>query len=387
MTQDEQRLLDYLRDNEAELTALLGRLVDTDSNSHDHPGVEAVFAVLSAFLTDEGIATSPITRDDRVIAISAKTGADQYRQMLLGHCDTVFPTGEAKRRPFTVRDGRGTGPGILDMKGGVAINAFILAALHKLGVGIPIAALFTGDEEIASPLCRPVIEDMARASRVVFNGEPGRPSGNIVTRRKGSLFCRVDGKGVPAHSGANFTDGRSAIQAVALLIPALHALTDLDAGVTVNVGLMQGGISVNTTAENAWCEIDIRYVRPEQREPILAEVQKLVNANAVDGTSLSFTIKGEFLPLVEDDEQRKISSLYLDVSAELGRPTSHELSGGCADSGFTAAVGTPTICGLGPVGQFPHTPREYIEMPTLLQRAEALAVTMLRLHAGTLARA
>lgn len=380
MNAGEQRLLAYLQTNEPALRALLGQLVDIDSNSHDHAGIATVFAALTDFLADHGIATSPIRDAGRAIAISAKTGPDRDRQMLLGHCDTVFPTGEVMRRPFSVTDDKGTGPGILDMKGGVAINAFVLAALHKLDVGIPVVALFTGDEEIASPLCRPVIEAMARASRVVFNGEPGRPSGNIVTRRKGALFCRIDATGVPAHSGANFTDGRSANQAVALLIPALHALTDLEAGITVNVGLMQGGISVNTTAERAWCEIDIRYVQPEQRAAMIACVQQRVNANPVEGTSLSFTIKGEFLPLTESKEQQEVASLYLDVSRELGRPTGAELSGGCADSGFTAAAGVPTICGLGPVGQFPHTPREYIEMPTLLERAEVLAVTMLRLH-------
>src|SRR5690606_37666600 len=159
------------------------------------------------------------------------------------------PNGEAARRPFTVRDGRASGPGVADMKAGIVMNTFVLSAFAALGgAPAPLVGLFPGDGESASPGSRPIIEVEARGARAVFNSEPGRASGNVVTGRKGGIFFRCEVFGRSAHSGANFQDGISAIEEMARKIQAWHALTDLDAGTTVNVGLVAGGQSVNTVA-------------------------------------------------------------------------------------------------------------------------------------------
>ncbi len=160
----------------------------------------------------------------------------------MGHRDTVFPDGEAARRPFSVRDGIAYGPGVADMKAGLVMNCFILAAFAKFGgAPAPLVGLFTGDEEIGSPEGRAVIETEARRARVVFNSEPGRVSGNVVTGRKGGVFMSFHITGKAAHSGANFSDGISAIEELAGKIQAIHALTDLERGITLNVGLVSGG--------------------------------------------------------------------------------------------------------------------------------------------------
>src|SRR5262249_18047227 len=150
------------------------------------------------------------------------------------------PKGEVGRRPFRIDGGRAYGPGVADMKGGLVVNAFVLAAFKRFGGAPgPLTALVTSDEEIGSPSSRPVIERVARGARCVFNSEPGRPSGNIVTGRKGGVFLRFAVTGKAAHSGGNFEKGISAIGELAHKVVAIHRLTDLARGVTLNVGTVK----------------------------------------------------------------------------------------------------------------------------------------------------
>ncbi|MBO0711250.1 MAG: M20/M25/M40 family metallo-hydrolase, partial [Acetobacteraceae bacterium] len=224
-----------------------------------------------------------------------------------------------------------------------------------------------------------VIEAEARRARVVFNSEPGRASGNIVTGRKGGVFSVMRITGKAAHSGGAFTDGISAIEELARKIQAIHALTDLERGVTLNVGLVSGGQSVNTVAPWAEGQIDLRYIEPADRDDIMAKLQAIVAHSNVPGTRAEFAIKGEFLPLTQNASAKRLYEAYVQSAAETGFKTSGEFSGGCADSGFTAAVGTPTICSVGPVGGKAHSPDEFMRIDTLVPRAQACARAILKL--------
>jgi glutamate carboxypeptidase len=309
------------------------------------------------------------------------SGGDGNQPILLcGHRDTVFPTGEVQKRPFSTADGKAFGPGVADMKPGLVINAFILAAFHKFGGHPnPLVGLFTGDEEIGSPASRDVITAEAEKARLAFNSEPSRPSGNIVTRRKGGIFCRCEITGVAAHSGGFFEDGRSAIEELARKVQALHALTDLEKGITINVGLVGGGQSVNTVAAHANCGIDIRYREIPDRAHIWSKVRDICETTTVDGTSSTLQIKGEFYPLNPSEQSDELFAIYKDVAAEDGIRVEGDHSGGCADSGFIAAVGTPVICGVGPVGGNYHRPDEWMQIDSLAERARFIAQTILRL--------
>ena len=300
--------------------------------------------------------------------------------MLLGHRDTVFPKGEPTRRPFRIENGNAYGPGVADMKAGLVMNAFVLAAFQKFGgAPAPLVGLFTSDEEIGSPACRPIIEAEARRARAVFNSEPGRPTGNVVSGRKGGVFMRMEITGKAAHSGGNFTDGISAIEELARKIIALHALTDLTRGTTVNVGLISGGQTVNTVAPWAKCEIDLRYVTPADREDAMGKIAKIAETAHVPGTSATLAIAGEFKPLVETPDSKRLFDHYASCASDVGLTVKGEFTGGCADSGFTAAVGTPTICAVGPVGGKAHTPDEYLVVDSLVPRAQTLALAVARL--------
>jgi glutamate carboxypeptidase len=246
-----------------------------------------------------------------------------------------------------------------------------------------VTALFTGDEEIGSPFSRPVIEQHARAARVCFNSEPGRAPGAAVTGRKGCLFIRFEITGKAAHSGVNFEAGISAINELAHKTLALHALSEPNNGITLNVGVISGGQTVNTIAPWAKGEVDLRFITPAQRNATLAKVEEIMAKSYVPGTSARIEITGEFVPLVENAEGRALYEHYATGLRELGvGETTALFTGGCADSGFAAATGTPTICAVGPVGGRVHSPDEYLEIDTLTPRAQALALAILRLPAS-----
>ena len=375
-------IVEWLNQQQDNMVELLRDLVDIDSNSFNKAGVDLVGARLTAFFDDNEIPHETIPLEEYGDAIRAVVSGGNGNQpiLLCGHRDTVFPTGEVKKRPFSIADGKAFGPGVADMKPGLVINAFILAAFHKFGGHPnPLVGLFTGDEEIGSPASQDVITAEAEKARLAFNSEPSRPSGNIVTRRKGGIFCHCEISGVAAHSGGFFEDGRSAIEELARKVQALHALTDLERGITINVGLVSGGQSVNTVAAHAECGVDIRYREASDREAILSKVQKICETTTVSGTSSSLQIRGEFFPLNPSKQSAELFSLYRDIAAENGTVVEGEHSGGCADSGFIAAVGTPVICGVGPVGGNYHRPDEWMQIDSLSERAGFIAQTILKL--------
>ncbi len=380
-----ERLMAWLDDQRPAMTELLGRIVNIDSGSYDHAGVSEVGMVIKAHLEDRGIKTNIIERPNASFCLTATVDAahqepDNRHVLLMGHRDTVFPKGEAAKRPFRVEGDRAFGPGVADMKCGLVMNSFVAEAFHRFGGNRhPIKLLYTSDEEIGSPSSQEVIESEATNARAVFNSEPGRPSGNIVTGRKGALFMTLEVTGIAAHSGSAHKKGASAIEAICRKVQALHKLTDYEHGRTVNIGLIEGGQSANTVAPFAKATIDIRYQSKAELPEIDALVGEIVERVEIDNTDAKITHRTLFPPLEQTAANRELFELYADVSSSLGRPVNGEYSGGAADSGFTSALGVPTICAVGPIGEKGHQPDEAAHLETFVPRAKALAATMLRL--------
>lgn len=298
----------------------------------------------------------------------------------MGHRDTVFPDGEATRRPFTVDGDIAYGPGVADMKAGLVMNAFVLAAFKRFGgAPYPLIGLYTSDEEIASPSSRPVIEDEARNARAVFNAEPGRESGNVVTGRKGASFFKFAISGTPAHSGGQHEKGVSAIGELAAKITRLHELTDYELGTTVNVGIIRGGSAVNMVAPHAEAEVDVRFKTMEARDAAWTRITEILDTAYVPGTTTEITERRGFLPLTQSPESKTIFDIYTEAGTEFGLSIGGEFTGGSADSGFTAQVGAPTLCGTGPVGGRAHTPEEFMRLDTMVPRAKTVALAIMRL--------
>jgi glutamate carboxypeptidase len=259
------------------------------------------------------------------------------------------------------------------------MNCFVAAALKKFGtVQAPLVALFTADEEIGSPSSRAIIEAEARRARLVLNAEPGRPNNAVVTDRKAGIFMRFEVVGKAAHAGANFEQGASAIGEMAHKIVALHALTDPTKGITVNVGIIRGGQTVNTVAPSASGEIDLRYIAPEDRGALLAKIATVMAHSTIAGTSATYETYAEFLPLVQTEGGRRLFGLYSDCAATLGSTVTGIFTGGCSDAGFSAGAGAPTLCAVGPIGFRTHSPDEYVELDTLVPRAQVVALTIMR---------
>lgn len=382
MTDITTTVLSWLAPRRDEMEALLRRLVDIDSNSFDKAGTDAVGDAIAEVLAADGIAVERIRQSRFGDVLRAEVPGRQANSyaLMMGHRDTVFKTGTVATRGYS-RDGDvAYGPGVADMKAGLVANIFALRAIHAAGgLPFPVVALFTADEEIGSPEGRAEIETAARGARAVFNSEPGRVSGNVVTGRKGGGTFHITVKGRAAHSGANHKDGASAIEALARKIVRLHALTDYASGITTNVGVIKGGNTHNTVAPWAEAELDLRFVTFEQHARMVAEIEAIVRAEDVPGTSAEVKQVSMFLPL-ERKHSEALFALYKDAAARVGFAVDGEFTGGCADSGFTAALGVPTLCGLGPVGGKAHTDEEFCRLDTLVPRTQALAASICTLR-------
>ena len=373
---------EWLATQRPAMQAALATLVDIDSNSHDQAGTDRVAQAMLGWLHAEDIdaehRADPSEGDALLARLpGAEPGAAPV--LLMGHRDTVFPTGTVAQRPWRVDGDRGYGPGVSDMKSGLVLQCFVLMALRRLPpLPFPVLGLFTADEEIGSQRGRIAIEAHARGARAAFNAEPGRVSGNLVTERKGGATFTIDVTGRAAHSGMNHADGASAIETLARKVQALHALTDYATGITANVGLISGGMSTNTVAPSAQARLDLRFCSLAQREALFASVQAVVDAPGVVGTAATLTQTSEFLPL----ERRWSDALlrrYQASAARVGFDVDGEFTGGCSDAGFTASLGIPTLCGVGPVGGKAHTDGEYCCLDTLVPRAQALVGAILGL--------
>jgi glutamate carboxypeptidase len=381
----EAEMISWLESQYDAMLELLRRLVDTDSGSYDRNGVARAGALVREHLQARGIACAEIVQADGSVSIKAtvpagEPGRDNAHVLLLGHRDTVFPRGTAAERPFRVEGDRAYGPGVADMKAGLVMNAFVLEAFARFGgAARAVVNLVTSDEEIASPASRPVIEAAARGARAVFNAEPGRPSGALVTGRKGALFLTIEVTGRAAHSGGSHEHGISAIEELCRKVLDLHALTDYATGTTANVGLIQGGQSVNTVAPLATAEVDVRFRTIADMRAAEAAIAAILERTWLPGTTTRVTRKAAFLPLEQTPAGQALFEHYVACAAELGLTPGGEHAGGSADSGFTAAVGAPTLCGTGPLGEKAHSPDEACHLDTLVPRAQALALAIARL--------
>jgi glutamate carboxypeptidase len=381
LSTQEKEVLQWLDRSHDAMVELLREIVNIDSGSYHKAGVDAVVSALRGHLEKEGVFCElhpDTTYGNCMRAVSRVGSGEGSPVVLMGHCDTAFPEGTAAARPFRVEGDLAYGPGVADMKGGLVINTFVLEAFAHAGVPAPLVGLYTADEEIASPSSRSFIEEQVRGARAVLNSEPGRPSGNVVTGRKGAIFLDFAVTGKPAHSGVNHQEGASAIEALCRKVVKLHGLTDYASGTTVNVGLIKGGSSVNTVAPSADASVDIRFKTMEAMQAVRHQLEGVVGEADVPGTCGCVVSERYFLPLVQSPESKNLFEHYVDAARELGFKTDGEYTGGSADSGFTAAAGIPTLCATGPVGGKVHTPDEWLRVDSLVPRAKAIALTVMR---------
>ncbi|MBC7135824.1 MAG: M20 family metallopeptidase, partial [Oceanibaculum nanhaiense] len=339
------------------------RWVEVESPSHDAAAVNRMADLVEADMRAIG-ATIERTpgREGWGDILTARTpwGGDGPGILVLSHIDTVHPMGFIKDvLPFKQEDDKVFGPGIYDMKGGAYLAYYAYRHLVRSGkqTPLPITFMFVPEEEVGSPTSQKIIEQMALKNKYVLVTEPARDGGKIVTSRKGVLHFDVKCEGRPAHAGAQHQDGRSAIREMAKQIIRFEELTNYETGVTCNVGLVSGGSGVNVVPQFCTAEVDMRVPTPELAEEM---TKKILGFTAFDA-DVKVTITGGINrpPYVKDAGITKLFDHAKALAAEIGFELEDvKITGGGSDGNFTAAVGVPTLDGLGVDGRGAYTDYE-----------------------------
>ena len=363
-------LLETLRRNMPETISLLEAVVNMDSPTVDKPLVDRLVRYLGTRFQTLGGSVEYIPAErfgDHLVA--RFDGASKSRLLILGHTDTVFPAGEVGRRPFRIENDRATGPGVFDMKAGITL---IWAALRASGpLPRPVTVLLTSDEEMGSPSSRELIERVAGAASAVLVLEPSLPGGGIKTSRKGVGRFTVMASGRAAHAGIDPSRGINAIEEIAHQIVLLQGMSDGARGTTVTVGVVQGGTRVNVVPAEAAVEIDVRITSNEEA----ARITELIRALRPRLPGATLHIRGGINrpPMERTSDTARLFEIAREIGEELGIRIEEGSTGGASDGNFTAAMGIPTLDGLGPIGDGAHSLEEYVEIASLPERAALIA--------------
>ena len=373
----------YIDDHKAQMMDLWQDLVNQDSPASYREGVDLVAKRVFKELEEAGASTR---WDEEEKALIAEIPGDSRAPvLLLGHMDTVFPVGEAARRPFTVEGSRVTGPGALDMKGGVAVMLSALKALHSAGFsGRPLKVILVSDEEIAhnGSKATVMLQREARGCAACFNCETGYEDNSLVIGRKGGVVFKAAVHGIAAHAGNNPRQGRSAIWEMAKKIDDIQNMTDWDKGITFNVGTIKGGTVSNAIPDYCEVEGDIRFQDPDISPFVKEELLKVLNHTYIEGTKTELLLYHEgMLPMKMTEENRKLFEFVKKTGEENGIPVSEgRLVGGGSDSGYVVYAGVPTVCAMGVKGRFNHTRDEYALKDSLFERAKLLGAVILKMN-------
>jgi len=299
------------------------------------------------------------------------TVGPKNRILLLGHLDTVWPLGTLKTMPFKVVDGRLHGPGTLDMKAGVAMALTAMEMLIEAeALQKEIVLLLNPDEEVGSPVSRPITEKLARECGAVLVLEPAQGLA-LKTARKGTGNWRIDVRGVGAHAGVDFQKGANALLELAHVIQTVSSWTDLERGLTVSVDVAQGGTKTNVVPAHAWAEVDVRITRAVDGKRIARKFASLKPNDKRCSLELAGGINRP--PMERLRGTVRLFQQAQALFAELGFSLDEASTGGASDGNFTAALGIPTLDGLGGVGDGAHAPHESIVIEHLAPRTALLA--------------
>jgi glutamate carboxypeptidase len=367
-------LLDFCRQQEPAMLDLLRRMVEIESPSDDKAAVDKLGKFLAAEFEGLGGKATLHAQSSYGNHLQAEfAGGAGKPVLLLGHFDTVWPLGTLKSMPFRREGDRAFGPGIYDMKAGIAMMVFALRALRSAGaLPRPVTVLLDTDEEVGSPTGRPLVEAVARECEAVLVLEPSQgPQGHLKTARKGVGDYTIRVRGRASHAGVDFEKGHSAIVELSRQILEVAKFTDLARGITVNPGVVQGGTRTNVVAAEASAEVDIRIARAADAREL---EQKFAALRPIDhGCALEVSGGLNRPPMERTEGTVRLYRLAQEHAAALGMAMDEASTGGGSDGNFTSALGLPTLDGLGAVGEGAHAANESIVLSELPRRTALLA--------------
>lgn len=280
---------DYLEKQQENMLYLLEQLVNIDSGTSDKAGVDRIGALMATLYRALGLEVNVFPEADYGNHLVVRA-SQQHKPtiLIITHMDTVFEKGTAKLRPFLVKDNRAYGPGVIDMKASLVAVYFAMKALKEIKskAFYDVEILLTSDEEIGSVTSKSLIESHAKDKKFALVMEPARKNGAIVSARRGKAHYTLEVFGKAAHSGIEPEKGRSAIEELAHKIIQLHDITDEEKGIHVNVGIIEGGSSVNTISDHASAEIDVRFRKQEQADQIEQKIEDITSHADIEGTKV-----------------------------------------------------------------------------------------------------
>lgn len=351
----------------------LQELVQQESPSEDRQAVNAAVGIAERTAKEFGARSKRHRQREFGDVLELRFGPRRSPRkpvLLLGHLDTVWPIGTLTKMPWRVGDGRYWGPGVLDMKAGIVIALTALNTLREMNLARPTILLLNSDEEVGSPVSRLITERLALESAAVLVLEPAQGLA-YKTARKGVGFYNVQVTGVGAHSGVDFERGHSAVLELAKQVPTISNFTNLARKLTVNCGVIAGGTRSNVVASSAHTEVDVRIAKASDA----SYVEKLFRSLKVSDPHCKLTITGG---INRPPMERKAGTIALFkkarlLAAELGFTLEEAATGGGSDGNFTAALGVPTLDGMGAVGDGAHAAHESVVIEHLIPRTALLA--------------
>ena len=361
-----------------EILALLKRLVEIESPSDDKAAVDRCADLLEVELVQLG---GRVTRHRQPVHgdhLVSEWGQDEQQKgiLFLCHMDTVHPLGTLAKMPLVEREGRLHGPGVEDMKAGIAmlLTAVKLLREKQAWPRRPITALFNSDEETGSETSRDLIERLARRSALVLCLEPGMPDGSLKTWRKGVGDFEVTTHGRASHAGSDPQVGRNAIEEMAHQILAIQSMTDYEKGTTLNVGVVNGGTRPNVVPAEAHAQVDLRVMDPGEAERVTRQLLSL--QPVMEGTTVTVTGSLNRPPMPRDARMVQTFQKAQAIAARLGLSLTEGGTGGGSDANFVAPLGVPVLDGLGARGDGAHSEREHIILSSLAERTALLAALL-----------
>lgn len=371
-----QSILEYLAGQRDAMVEMLVSLASKESPSDVVASQAAVQSELCEALSELGFRVRHISGREtggHLFAVPERRERGRPAQLLIGHSDTVWPLGTLESMPVVVENGTVRGPGTFDMKAGIVQGLFALRALRDLGHQPPATPIWfiNSDEETGSPESKRYVRLIAKHVVRTFVLEPALgPDGHLKTARKGVGRFKVRIHGKAAHSGLDPTGGASAIHELMHVVQRLHALTDLERGVTVNVGVVRGGTRANVIAAGAEADVDVRIVSASDGEAIAKSIRGL--EPLTPGTSIEIEGGIQTPPLERTARNRLLWRAAIEAGSRLGIDLGEDISGGGSD-GNTTSQFTATLDGLGPRGDGAHARHEHVEIEGLVERAALLA--------------
>ncbi len=363
--------------------ALLERLVNIDSGTGHAPGLEQVAAVVADELGRLGarvelLSAAPVAGKNIVATF---TGTGTGRVLLIAHMDTVWPVGEAARRPFRIEGKRARGPGVSDDKGGVVAGIGALRVLHEIGFRnfATLTFLVNCNEETGSIGTRQLMQNLARKHDFALNLEAGRPGDALIDARKGSGYVEVTIKGKSSHAGNAPDAGRNAAMEAAHQMLQLSKLGNPAKGTTINFTIVQSGDRPNVIPDLAIAKADVRVVTEDEFGRLERDLVAAAKNKLIPDCDVTVTLTRTFSPFLHNATTDALIARVQPLYAELERRLTSEAAGGAADSSITAGVGSPTLDGLGLVGGGGHSLDEYLELESVVPRVYLLARVVMTL--------